>query len=395
MSKTDKISHQTSAVAVSLAADRAVEGSPHQLALQAGANLLQNNADRQLRALRSLDITRVAADATPAQIAARRKTQSIKHNDNTYLPAWTDGDWALPQLFTQGRMGQVFDECNGNGQTYHYKSCTDHKLPQMRGKWVGAHNGVSLFCSGTQLSQHGLKIYCAVLNLVKHAPLAKDAKPDDRQCHTITFRHFVEDYIGVEYSAVTHRKVRDWLVLLGGVSLRVLKGIHDIDIPRLMAISFGGPSLAANGLDTSAAYTQRDVAELAGSDTLTVAVPRSLAVLFRRSDFTVLSQAALRRCNSLEAWLLWRYAGKKSPEWITLAQLRAECGTSANDKNFRDMLRDALDKISMPIDSTPHITSFEFTRGTKAAASALCVHMSHFADVPAATPTGLNPEVVQ
>ena len=181
MSKTGKISQQTSATAVHLAAERAVEGSPHQRALKAGADLLQHNADRQLRALRSLDITRVAADATPAQIASKRRTQSIKHNDDTYLPSWSDGDWVLPQLFAQGRMGQVYDECNGKGRSYRFKSTQDHKLPKMRGTGVGVHRGVSLYCSGTQLSQYALKIYCAVLHLVRHAPLAKDAMPNDGQ----------------------------------------------------------------------------------------------------------------------------------------------------------------------------------------------------------------------
>lgn len=280
----------------------------------------------------------LASNATAEEVRTARRRQAIRRGAEVYLPSWSAIAWALPNtflrtaLFSTKRSVQAQNEqlLSGNGSL------------MVAGKEIASFKNLTLTFSGYELCQFDRRVYAACLDYYRDIPLSPEERP---QYISTSFYEFVKR-LGSKYSLKAHRAVRASLLRLSFAQLRLRYKRMNIEVPKLLAVSF------EDG-DTDGAFR--------GSDLLMLQISASVAELFGPAGWTAVSKDAAAY-DGLTGWLANFYAGHSRSRQLPVQTLYKLSGYDSHMRNFRVSLINALEKLKAPeVDDCIRISAYYFT----------------------------------
>jgi hypothetical protein len=363
--KSDELSQQASAVRnleATSDADRALQ--------QDAADSLEKDAANERR--RESRALKEVPEGTSSETVDRyRLKRAVKVGEDTYLPTWYDHQQALPLLFMCGKL---------------FAASAMDAAANLRREKVAELGDTSLIYTGPLLTQYTLDVYVACLDALKDLPLQPSAHQTAQTSKCMTMFVFITQYLGLNYSPSTHRRVRDCLLDLSEASIRLIASCANLQLPRLLSVSFYEPGYSAlKPTNLRAEYDKVAEANLLGRDIVVISAPADLAKLFGLNMFSRTAKAVIGTGSVLDSWLLRFYSSHSKAAWLTYDYLHALSGSNANKETFRKMLNESLKKLQRSGKLT-----FVASRGTRYKGSSVEVTMPHFKKAPAATATPID-----
>ncbi|KVP39606.1 hypothetical protein WJ87_05065 [Burkholderia ubonensis] len=190
-----------------------------------------------------------------------------------------------------------------------------------------------LTLTGHQLCDYDRRVFAACLN---HYRDDRPLSPDDASPAwvTLSFYQFAQD-LSTAYGAKVHKAIRDSLIRLSAAHLRVRINRRDIPLPRLIDVAF----------DDGYAGVEPADCQLRGSDRVAFRIFESMANLFGPADWSAVPQPALTEYAGLAAWLASFYSTHSKPYPLKVSDLYSYAGVTCELREFRRMLKTALDKL--------------------------------------------------
>ncbi|WP_157641899.1 plasmid replication initiator TrfA [Burkholderia ubonensis] len=307
------------ASAVRRAAARAGDGETRALA-EAAADTVEAVARRQQHrkaAAAVAPVLELAANASANEVRVARQRRAVRRGKDVFLPSWKDATVALPNALLRSAL---FSASSSNREAL-------FEAP------IAAQGDVVLTLTGHQLCDYDRRVFAACLN---HYRDDRPLSPDDASPAwvTLSFYQFAQD-LGTAYGAKVHKAIRDSLIRLSAAHLRVRINRRDIPLPRLIDVAF----------DDGYAGVEPADCQLRGSDRVAFRIFESMANLFGPADWSAVPQPALTEYAGLAAWLASFYSTHSKPYPLKVSDLYSYAGVTCELREFRRMLKTALDKL--------------------------------------------------
>ncbi len=306
------------AKAVRRAAEKS--GDPESRALVAAAadtvEALARRRHHRRESEAAAPVLELSANASPSEVRVARQRRAVRRGKDVFLPSWRDATVALPNALLRSAL-------------FSASSISREALFEAP---IAAQGDVVLTLTGHQLCDYDRRVFAACLN---HYREDRPLSPDDSSPAwvTLTFYQFAQD-LGCAYGAKVHKAIRDSLVRLSAAHLRVRIHRRDMPLPRLLDVAF----------DDGYAGEDTPEALLRGSDRVAFRVLESMANLFGPADWSAVPQPALDY-SGLAAWLASFYSTHAKPYGLQVADLYGYAGVTCELREFRRMLKTALDKL--------------------------------------------------
>lgn len=281
-------------------------------------------------------VLELAPNASAKEMSLARQRRAVRRGKDVFLPSWKDATVALPNallrsaLFSAGRATReaLFEEP------------------------IAAQGDVVLTLTGHQLCDYDRRVFAACLN---HYRDDRPLSPDESSPAwvTLSFYQFAQD-LDTAYGVKVHRAIRDSLIRLSAAHLRVRVNRRDIPLPRLIDVAFDEGGSGQEPVDD---------ASLRGSDRVAFRVFESMANLFGPADWSAVPRPALTTYAGMASWLASFYSTHAKPYPLKIAQLYALTGATCELREFRRLLRTALEKLQRE-DANPYlrVASFKLTK---------------------------------
>lgn len=291
-------------------------------------------------------VLELSANATPNEVRVARQRRAVRRGKDVYLPSWKDATVALPNALLRSAL-------------FSASSVSQEALFDAP---IAAQGDVVLTLTGHQLCDYDRRVFAACLNHYRDdRPLSPDgASP---AWVTLSFYQFAQE-LGCAYGAKVHKAIRDSLIRLSAAHLRVRIHRRDIPLPRLIDVAFDEGYAGEDAPDSA----------LRGSDRVAFRIFESMANLFGPADWSAVPQPALQDYAGLAAWLASFYSTHAKAYGVKLVDLYAYAGVTCEMREFRRMLKTALDKLQRPdADPDVRVASYELTK------EELKVHLARWA----------------
>jgi hypothetical protein len=331
----------------SVTAEAALTAAPErQLTVLDAADRLDRFADglerRAKKALTEPAVAELPSNATAEEVQHSRRRQATRRGSEVYLPNWSAMARALPNaflrtaLFSTGRDVQA-----GNASVL-----SGDPTFIVAGKEIASFRNMTLTFSGYELCQFDRQVYAACLDYYREAPLCPEESPLYIQTTFYEFAH----RMGGEYSVKAHRAIRASLLRLSFAQMRVRYNRMNIEVPKLLSVTFEDGDLAE---------------DFKGSDALLLRVTAAVAELFGPGSWTAVDVEAVGYAG-LRGWVANFYAGHAGPCWLQVATLYEVSGYGSHLRNFKASLIRALEKLKNPL--TPacsRVERYDFSKDGK------------------------------
>lgn len=282
----------------------------------------------------AVPVLELAANASPNEVRVARQRRAVRRGKDVFLPSWKDAAVALPNALLRSAL-------------FSASSASRAALFEAP---IAAQGDVVLTLTGHQLCDYDRRVFAACLNHYREdRPLSRDeASP---AWVTLSFYQFAQD-LGCAYGAKVHKAIRDSLIRLSAAHLRVRIHRRDIPLPRLIDVAF----------DDGYAGADTPEAALRGSDQVAFRVFESMANLFGPADWSAVPQPALDYAG-LASWLASFYSTHAKPYPLKVQDLYDYSGVTCELREFRRMLKTALDKLQRE-DASPdvRVAQYELTK---------------------------------
>lgn len=292
-------------------------------------------------------VLELSVNATPTEVRAARQRRAVRRGKDVFLPSWKDAAVALPNALLRSAL---FSASSAQREAL-------FEAP------IAAQGDVVLTLTGHQLCDYDRRVFAACLNHYRDdRPLSpEDASP---AWVTLSFYQFAQD-LGGAYGATVHKAIRDSLIRLSAAHLRVRIQRRDIPLPRLLDVAF----------DDGFAGCETQDSALHGSDRVAFRVLESMANLFGPADWSAVPQPALDYAG-LASWLASFYSTHAKPYTLKVSDLYGYAGVTCEPREFRRMLKTALDKLQRT-DASPdvRVARYELTKET------LTVHLARWPEL--------------
>lgn len=279
-------------------------------------------------------------NATNQELSAARTRQSAKRGREVYLPSWSSVAQALPDTFLRTAL---FTSSTFVQRQNDLVLAGDSSL-LVADDEIASFKDIRLLFSGYRLCQYDRQVYATCLEYYREHPLA----PEDSTRHICTTFHAFADRMGSTHNAKTYLGIRASLRRLSVAQMRLRHKRLDIEVPKLLSVSFDDGS-AAGG-------------EMQGSDKLLLRVTEPIAELFGVACWTAVNKTAVDY-DGLRGWLANFYATHSKAKWIPVETLYRLSGYESRMTNFRDGLTKALDKLMEPnTPSCSRVAKYNFSK---------------------------------
>jgi hypothetical protein len=314
----------------SLTAEAALTAAPErQLTVLDAADRLDRFANglerRAKQALTEPAVAELPSNATVEEVQNSRRRQATRRGSEVYLPSWSAMARALPNaflrtaLFSTGRDVQA-----GNASVL-----SGDPTSIVAGKEIASFRNMSLTFSGYGLCQFDRQVYAACLDYYREAPLCPEGSPLYLRT---TFYEFAR-HLGGKYSVRAHRAIRASLLRLSFAQLRVRYNRMNIEVPKLLSVTFEDGELAE---------------DFKGSDALLLRVSAGVAELFGPASWTAVDVETVAY-DGLRGWVANFYAGHARPCWLEIEKLHEVSGYGSHLRNFKASLIRVLEKLKDPM----------------------------------------------
>lgn len=290
-------------------------------------------------------VLELSANATPSEVRVARQRRAVRRGKDVFLPSWKDATVALPNALLRSAL-------------FSASSVSQEALFDAP---IAAQGDVVLTLTGHQLCDYDRRVFAACLN---HYRDDRPLSPDDAPAWvTLSFYQFAQE-LGCTYGAKVHKAIRASLIRLSAAHLRVRVLRRDIPLPRLIDVAFDEGYAGEDAPDSA----------LRGSDRVAFRIFESMANLFGPADWSAVPQPALQDYAGLAAWLASFYSTHAKAYGVKLVDLYAYAGVTCEMREFRRMLKTALEKLQRPdADPDVRVASYELTK------EELKVHLARWA----------------
>lgn len=258
--------------------------------------------------------------ATPSEVKRARRRRAVRLGREVFLPSWRDLCTGLPNSFLRSALWSM--SAIGAAVPASVDAPTNANLP--------AYGDVRLIASGPKLGSYDRRVFSVCLDLFRDRPLSNEASTCAVE---VSYYEFLRR-MDVTYNADSHHSLRASLKRLTALSLHIRTNGLELQLPRLIEVSFAdGESRGAPAL---------------GSDLIYVRVMAAMAELFGPFSWTAVPHVALLAGKGLKSWLASFYATHKGPYPIKLDELYELSGATCDKPKFKYQLKSALTALKDP-----------------------------------------------
>lgn len=295
-----------------------------QLALSQAATEARSKAKRKAQAILELP-----ANATANEVSRARGTRAVRRGKDVFLPAWSDLHSALPNLLLRSGLWNVratrhdfcIGECEGDGMHAEPVCIDNHVVPSL--------GDVTLINRGPALGSFDRQVFAACINYYREdRPLSGGG---DAAWIEVSFFKFITGR-GSSYHADGHRALRASLERLSAMSLHVRHDGQEIQLPRVIEVSFSDGTARGDAPQAS--------------DSIFFRVLAPFAALYGPNKWTAVPHDALNAGMGLKSWLACFYSTHSKSFPTKIEDIHYLCKSAASLPKFKVQLRDALKIMS-------------------------------------------------
>lgn len=310
--------------------------------------LLLNAAEATARAATraKAPILQLTENATPTEVKQARRFRAIRKGKEVYLPSWRDLCTALPNGLLRSALWSVTAIGYGTQEESERKELVkDEAFQELPSEPVDARQGTeaslptygdfSLINRGPKLGWYDRRVFAACLDHYKgDRPLYRgdgtmtgDAEPS---WIPISYFQFLQS-MGVAYHPDSHKSLRKSLERLSALSLHVRAKGLEVQIPRLIEVSFSDGKGRGNSIHAS--------------DSILFRVLEPIAELYGPASWTAVPHSALTAGKGLKSWIASFYATHKGPYAMKVDDLYSLTGAVSVPGKFKSQLKETLDAL--------------------------------------------------
>ena len=263
-----------------------------------------------------------------ADVDNARKTQSIKIDDDYFLPLFRNGCVPLPFIFVRSSLfpGSLNPE-----------PAASQKLTLLK-SW-SKNEAITITGPHSQLCSFDRSVFAACLLQFKNRPLSSD---DDDNPVSTTLRKLSEN-LGINHGSGVADRIKASLERLSSTGITIENKATQLELKSLISI------------ETSAISPKK----------INIRVPERLAVLYKEKQWWSVPLPAITR-PGLAGWLGCYYSTHIQWDQVKLEKIRELCGLSINGYAFKAKLTKALTSLqdeSMP--EGARIKSYDFEKSAE------------------------------
>lgn len=295
------------------------EGAP---ITQANQLVLIKAAESALQAAMRAEspILDLGENATHSEVRDARRRRSVRCGRDVFLPSWRDLCSGLPNAFLRSALWSA--------------TSVGAKVPASEVAAVSvdlpAHGDARLIAFGPRLGSYDRRVFAVCLDLYRERPLSAEHTDGAVEVSYYAFLRMM----GVTYNADSHTSVRASLKRLSALSLHIRSRGFELQLPRLVEVSFADGTASGD--------------RLLGSDRIYVRVMESIATMFGPASWTSIPHSALQAGKGLRSWLASYYQTHSGPYAEKLDKLHALSGSTCPMFKFKSQLKAALSALSDP-----------------------------------------------
>lgn len=258
--------------------------------------------------------------ATPSEVKRARRRRAVRLGREVFLPSWRDLCTGLPNSFLRSALWSM--TAIGAAIPDSEDAPSNANLP--------AYGDVRLIASGPKLGSYDRRVFSVCLDLFRDRPLSADLLT---RAVEVSYYEFLRK-MNVTYNADSHNSLRASLKRLTALSLHIRTKGLELQLPRLVEVSFSDGESRGD--------------PLLGSDLIYVRVMAAIAELFGPSSWTAVPHEALMAGKGLRSWLASFYSSHKGPYPIKLDELYEMTGATCDKPKFKYQLKAALTALKDP-----------------------------------------------
>jgi hypothetical protein len=293
------------------------EGAP---ITQANQLVLVKAAESALQAAVRAEspILDIGENATQSEVRDARRRRSVRRGRDVFLPSWRDLCTGLPNALLRSALWSA----TSVGVTVPTSEVATVNVD------LPAHGDARLIAFGPRLGSYDRRVFAVCLDLYRERPLSSEHTDGAVEVSYYAFLRMMN----VTYNADSHSSVRASLKRLSALSLHIRSRGFELQLPRLVEVSFADRVASED--------------RLLGSDRIYVRVMESIATMFGPGSWTSIPQAALKAGKGLQSWLASYYQTHSGPYAVKLTKLYALTGSTCEMPKFKHQLKAALNALS-------------------------------------------------
>nr|WP_186329684.1 plasmid replication initiator TrfA [Variovorax boronicumulans] len=273
-------------------------------------------------------ILELPAGATDSELNNARRYRAVRRGKDVFLPRWHELCCALPNLLMRSALWSISSirddsPVNANdGESGERCVYVDQE--------IASTNDVRIIYQGPALGTYDRRVFATCLSYYREErPLSSKA---EQKWVEVSFFKFLEE-MGVKYHPDSLEALRKSLLRLSKMVLRMRCDGLDIQVPRILDVSFAGD--VARGEEGRA------------SDKIVFRVLEEFAQLYGEKKWTAVPLEALREKVAIKSWLGSFYSTHAKPFPIELESLHKMTGSSATLPKFKYDLKNSLDSMKL------------------------------------------------
>lgn len=275
--------------------------------------------------------------ATPAELQKARSRRAVRRGNDVFLPSWRELCTGLPNALLRSALWSVAAIGHGKEDAEAYAGTLQSSLDS-EGASLPAQGDVRIINRGPKLGWYDRRVFAACLDHYKDdRPLYKATETsgvaEKPSWVPVSYLKFLES-MGAAYSTDGHNSLRKSFERLSAISLHVRSRGLEVQMPRLLEVSFADGE--SRGEKAKA------------SDLILFRVLEPIAELYGPANWTAVPHEALNAGRGLYSWLATFYSSHAHPYPIQIKTLYAIAGATCLQAKFKFQLKEALNALSKP-----------------------------------------------
>jgi len=295
--------------------------------------------------------------STPAEVKLARRDQAVRRGKDVFLPSWLDLRTAMPNLLLRSSLWSARTISHGAANAIAINGAEQpHGTPEANP--IASHDNAVLINRGPALGAYDRRVFANCLDYYRDDRALTPIDDEARYIEVSYFKFITSQ--GSAYSADGRKALRASLERLSAMSLHVRHQGLELQLPRILDVSFA---------DAESRHEEK----VRSADLIYFRVLDDFAKMYGRAMWTAVPHEALNAGAGLKSWLACYYATHSKSFALELASLQKLTGSDAPLWRFRDQLKTALNDMmadSFPLEA--RVASYELTQ------RAVTVHMARW-----------------
>lgn len=302
--------------------------------LQAASETIEALAKGQAKKLTQGSILELPSNASDTELRSARQRRAVRRGESLYLPSWRDMAVAFPNVLLRSALFSA-----------------RHPGESFFDEPIATQGDAVMTMTGYRLCHYDRKVFAVCLKYYREERELHSEKADLGWVK-VSYWQLAQD-LKLPYGLNSHIAIRESLIRLNAVHLRIRVGRQDIPMPRLIEVAFDDE------------YKARESAaeRIKSSDLVAFRVLDSMANLFGPQEWTAVSESAIFDYSGLKGWVTSFYSTHKGPYALKVSELLKLSGSDCELKEFRRRLKDALTMLKGDeVDSAIRVENFEMDK---------------------------------